>query len=91
MPFRYENTSAFGLGDLETLAAAFNSAWQQLLSVGIQLETDEEIREFKNLLAQCILCAAIPGQLNETKLTNDGLQALFDSLRQAGGDPQLCC
>ena len=76
MPFRDENTSAFGPDDLDILTAAFNGAWEQLVTDG-RIAGEDQI-ELKKRLATCILACAAPGQLDRAKLTEDGLKVLFD-------------
>ena len=75
MPFRDENTSAFGPDDLDILTAAFNSAWEQLAP---PTASEDQIKLLKARLAKCILACAAPGQLDRAKLTEAGLKVLFD-------------
>jgi hypothetical protein len=77
MPFRNENTSAFGPGDLNILTAAFDSAWEQLAP---PTASEEQIKLLKARLAKCILACAAPDQLDRAKLTEDGLKVFFDGV-----------
>jgi hypothetical protein len=77
MPFRDENTSAFGPDDLDIITAAFNAAWEQLATTDGRLGSEDQI-ELKKRLATCILACATPGQLDRVKLTKEGLKVLFD-------------
>jgi hypothetical protein len=76
MPFRDENTSAFGPDDLDVLTAAFNAAWERLTTDG-RLGSEDQIQLLKKRLAKCILACATPGQLDRAKLTEDGLKAFL--------------
>ena len=76
MPFRDENTSAFGPDDLDILTAAFNAAWEQLATTDGRIASEDQI-ELKKRLATCILACATPGQLDRAKLTEAGLKALM--------------
>ena len=79
MPFRDENTSAFGPDDLDILTAAFDAAWEQL-ATDDRIASEDQIELLKKRLAICILACATPGQLDRTKLTEDGLKVLFDGV-----------
>lgn len=78
MPFRDENTSAFGPDDLDILTAAFNAAWQQLATTDGRIGSEDQIELLKKRLATSILACATPDQLDRAKLTEDGLTVLFD-------------
>ena len=78
MPFRDENTSAFGPDDLDILTAAFNAAWERLATTDGRIGSEDQIELLKKRLATCILACATPGQLDRVKLTEDGLKVLFD-------------
>ena len=80
MPFRDENTSAFGPDDLDILTAAFNAAWEKLATTDGRIAGEDQI-ELKKRLATCILACATPGQLDRAKLTEDGVKVLFESGR----------
>jgi len=78
MPFRDENTSAFGPDDLDILTAAFNAAWEQLATTDGRIGSEDQIELRKKRLATCILVCAMPGRLDRAKLTEAGLKVLFD-------------
>lgn len=80
MPFRDENTSAFGPSDLDVFTAAFNAAWEQLASTKGRIGSEDQVELLRKRLAKCILACATPGQLDRAKLTEDGLKMLSDSL-----------
>jgi hypothetical protein len=61
MPFRDENTSAFGPDDLDILTAAFNAAWEQLATTDGKIGSEDQIELLKKRLATCILACATPG------------------------------
>ncbi len=88
MPFRDENTSAFGPDDLDILTAAFNAAWEQLATTDGRIASEDQI-ELKKRLATCILACATPGQLDRAKLTEDGVKVLFDGLERPQADGNL--
>lgn len=88
MPFRDENTSAFGPDDLDILTAAFNAAWEQLATTDGRIAGEDQI-ELKRRLATCILACATPGQLDRAKLTEDGVKVLFDGLERPQADGNL--
>ncbi len=88
MPFRDENTSAFGPDDLDILTAAFNAAWEQLATTDGRIASEDQI-ELKRRLATCILACATPGQLDRAKLTEDGVKVLFDGLERPQADGNL--
>jgi hypothetical protein len=77
MPFRDENTSAFGPDDLAILTMAFNAAWEQLATTDGRIASEDQIELLKKRLATCILACATPGQLDRAKLAEDGLK-LFE-------------
>jgi hypothetical protein len=85
MPFRDENTSAFGPGDLDILTAAYNAAWKQLATTNGTIASEDQVELLKARLATCILACATPGQLDRAKLTKDGLKVFFDSVGVAAG------
>jgi hypothetical protein len=64
MPFRDEDTSAFGPEDLKILHEVFDLAWQRLVADGFGSRTDEEVETTRRLLARCIMTLAKPGQLD---------------------------
>jgi hypothetical protein len=78
MPFRDENTSAFGPDDLDILTAAFKAAWAQVATTDGRTGSEDQIELLKKRLATCILACATPGQLDRAKLAEDGLKVLFD-------------
>ena len=88
MPFRDENTSAFGPDDLDILTAAFNAAWEKLDTTDGRIAGEDQI-ELKKRLATCILACATPGQLDRAKLTEDGVKVLFDGLERPRADGKL--
>lgn len=87
MPFRDENTSAFGPADLDILTEAFNAAWEQLATTNATIAGEDQVELLKKRLARCILACATPGQLDRAKLTKDGLKVFFDGVKwpPAGG------
>jgi hypothetical protein len=89
MPFRDENTSAFGPGDLDILTAAFNAAWEQLATTNGRIASEDQVKVLKKRLAKCILACATPGQLDRTKLTEDGLKVFFDGVEWPPADGTL--
>jgi hypothetical protein len=64
MPFRHENTSAFGPEDLKILHEVFDLAWQRLVAGGLGRWDDEGRETARRLLATCIMTYAKPGQLD---------------------------
>jgi hypothetical protein len=64
MPFRHENTSAFGPEDLKILHEVFDLAWQRLLADGFRCKDDEDVNNARRILATCIMTNATPGQLD---------------------------
>jgi hypothetical protein len=80
MPFRDENTSAFGPDDLDILTAAFNAAWEQLATTNSTIASEDQAELLKKRLATCILACATPGQLDRARLTEDGLKVFFDGV-----------
>jgi hypothetical protein len=86
MPFRDENTSAFGPDDLDILTAAFNAAWEQLPTTDSRIGSEDQIELLKKRLATCILACATPGQLDRAKLTEAGLKVLFDGAARPRAD-----
>ena len=78
MPFRDENTSAFGPDDLDILTAAFHAAWGQVATTNGTIASEDRAELQKKRLAKCILACARPGQLDRAKLTEDGLKVFFD-------------
>lgn len=86
MPFRDENTSAFGPGDLDILTAAFSAAWEQLATTNGMIASEDQAALLKKRLAKCILACAAPGQLDRAKLTEDGLKAFFDGVEWPPAD-----
>jgi len=89
MPFRDENTSAFGPDDLDVLTAAFNAAWEQLVTTDGRIGSEDQAELLKKRLATCILACAAPGQLDRAKLTEDGLKVLFDGVEWPPADETL--
>jgi len=89
IPFRDQNTSAFGPDDLDILTAAFNAAWEQLAITDGRLASEDQIELLKKRLATCILACATPGQLDRAKLTEDGLKVLFDGVEWPQADGKL--
>ncbi len=67
MPFRYEDTSAFGPADLAILASAFDLAWRQLVANGLD-GNDEGSEDHRRRLASCIMAYAKPGLVDQDKL-----------------------
>ena len=64
MPFRHENTSAFGPEDLKILHEVFDLAWQRLFADGFRGKDDEGVNNARRILATCIMANAKPGQLD---------------------------
>ena len=83
MPFRDENTSAFGPDDLDILTAAFKAAWEQLATTNGTIASEDQAELLKKRLATCILACATPGQLDQAKLTETGLKVLYDGVEWA--------
>ena len=48
MPFRDENTSAFGPDDLDILTAAFNAAWEKLATTDGRIAGEDQIELLKS-------------------------------------------
>jgi hypothetical protein len=63
MPFRHEDTSAFGPEDLKILHEVFELAWQRLAG-SYSGKDDEEVESARRLLATCIMTYAKPRQLD---------------------------
>jgi hypothetical protein len=89
MPFRDENTSAFGPDDLDILTAAFNAAWEQLTTTDGRIASEDQI-ELKKRLATCILACATSGQLDRAKLTEDGVKEFLYGLEWPQVDGKTC-
>ena len=51
MPFRDENTSAFGPDDLDILTAAFNAAWERLATTNGRAGGKDRIELLRRRLA----------------------------------------
>jgi hypothetical protein len=64
MPFRHEDTSAFGPEDLKILHEVFDLAWRRILADGFDTNNYEEVENARRLLATCIMTNAKPGQLD---------------------------
>ena len=64
MPFRNEDTSAYGPEDLKILHEVFDLAWERLRAPGYGGKNDEEVAVARRLLAKCIMTNAKPGQLD---------------------------
>ena len=75
MPFRNENTAAFGPNDLVLLTTTFDSAWQQLQSEGLKLSNEDEIEEARRRLARFILACAFPGRVEVSGLVEECVSA----------------
>jgi len=74
MPQQIErNHHVFGPQDLKRLALAFDRAWRQLRSEGIEGETFEEIELLRTKLAQSIIACATAREHDVEKLKEDGL------------------
>jgi hypothetical protein len=63
MPFRQEDTSAFGPDDLKILHDVFDLAWRRLLLEGLEVDGDQ-VAGARHRLAKCIMANAKPGQLD---------------------------
>ena len=64
MPFRHEDTSAFGPEDLKVLHDVFDLAWRKILASGFGNNNYEDVEDARRLLATCIMTNAKPGQLD---------------------------
>ena len=64
MPFRHEDTSAFGPEDLKILHDVFDLAWRRVLADGFGNNNNEEVEDARCFLATCIMTNAKPGQLD---------------------------
>jgi hypothetical protein len=64
MPFRHEDTSAFGPEDLKILHDVFDLAWQRLRADSFGDKDGEQVENARSLLATCIMQNAKPGQLD---------------------------
>ena len=62
MPFRQEDTSAFGPDDLKTLHEVFERVWERLRAEGYG-RGEKEREDARRLLATCIMTYAKPRQL----------------------------
>jgi hypothetical protein len=47
MPFRDQNTSAFGPDDLDILTVAFNAAWEQLATTDGRIASEDQTELLK--------------------------------------------
>jgi hypothetical protein len=81
MPFRHENTSAFGPEDLKILHEVFDLAWQRLLADGLGGTDDEEVNNARRILATCIMTNAKARQL-DVQLLFERCLSTFDSRRR---------
>ena len=74
MPQKIErNHRVFGPRELKRLALAFDRAWRQLHSEGIEGETFEEIDLSRTKLAQSIIACATVREHDVERLKEDGL------------------
>ena len=64
---------AFGPRALNCLALAFDRAWRQLRSEGIDTDTPEEIELIRTKLAQSIIACAIAREYDVEQLKDVGL------------------
>lgn len=86
MPQQIEcNHRVFGPRELNRLALAFDRAWQQLRSEGIEGETSEEIELTRTKLAQSIIACAAAREYDVEQLKEDGLMG-FRWVREFSGD-----
>ena len=77
MPQQIErNHRVFGPRELKRLALAFDRAWRQLHSEGIERETFEEIELIRTKLAQSIIACATAREHDVERLKEDGLMGL---------------
>ena len=74
MPQQIErNNRVFGPRELKRLALAFDRAWRQLRSEGIEGESFEEIELIRTKLAQSIIACATVREDDVERLKEDGL------------------
>jgi hypothetical protein len=64
MPFRHEDTSAFGPEDLKILHDVFELAWRRVLADGFGDNNYEDVEKARRLLATCIMANAKAGELD---------------------------
>jgi hypothetical protein len=73
MPQQIERTQAFGPRDLKRLEIAFDRAWRQLRSEGIENNNIEQIELIRTKLAQSIIACASAREHDVEQLKEDGL------------------
>jgi hypothetical protein len=76
---------AFGPQALNCLALAFDRAWRQLRSEGIDTDTPEEIELIRTKLAQSIIACAIAREYDVEQLKEVGLMG-FPWVREFSDD-----
>ena len=79
---------AFGPRALNCLALAFDRAWRQLRSEGIDTDTPEEIERIRTKLAQSIIACATAREYDVEQLKEVGLMG-FRWVREFSDDPKL--
>jgi hypothetical protein len=75
----------FGPRALNCLALAFDGAWRQLRSEGINAETSEQIELFRTQLAQSIVACAIAREYDVEQLKDNGLMG-YRWVREFAGE-----
>jgi hypothetical protein len=73
MPQQIERTQAFGPRELKSLGIAFDRAWRQLRSEGIENDNVEQIDLIRTQLAQAIIACASAREHDVEQLKEDGL------------------
>lgn len=76
MPHQIARKFAFGPSALNDLAQAFDIAWLETRTWGVEGNTDEQIKRIKTKLAQRIMEHAREGEQDVEHLKEFGLQGL---------------
>jgi hypothetical protein len=88
MPFQ-QYAPFFEPEELDTLTAAFNATWQELMASGLDVSSEDKIALVKRQLAQRILVSATAGGVRDLEtLKKQAMRSLGGGLRL--GDEQTC-
>ena len=73
--------------ELDTLTAAFEATWQELIHLGVDLSSEENVASLKAKLAQRILVSATAGAVRDIEtIKEQAMRSLTGHLR-SGGQP----
>jgi hypothetical protein len=82
MPFR-QYAPYFEPEELETLTAAFDAIWLELVATGIDLSTEEKVARMRKNIAQRILVSATAGGVRDVETLRE------QAIRSLGGGRRL--